>query len=356
MKKLSRVTLVDVARLAAVSPATVSNAINNARYVDAETKKRISRAIEELGYVPNLQARRLRTGKANAIAVFSSMPLSISAGPSRLGFMMEIAAAAAVAALEERLSLVLVPPLPASDPRFDHLEVDGALVIEPSADDPHIVELKRRGVPVVSIGRPDWDSSASMPFVDLQPKVVTENVFFHFIENGALAPALFLGMTNRSAFHETETAYRHIAYRAGFAPVVFHLDETMGEQAGYDAARDLVERFPQVDALFVLTDTFASGAVRAFADMRIDIPDEMQLATRYDGIRARESAPKLTAFNLHLDEIARIALARLLQEMRNEPGAHQITGPKPELVARESSSRTVRDARSENTKRVPGST
>ncbi|WP_346910235.1 LacI family DNA-binding transcriptional regulator [uncultured Roseibium sp.] len=341
MKKPVRVTVVDVARRAEVSPATVSNAINNTRYVDADTKKRIDRAIKELGYVPNLKARRLRTGKANAIAVVSSMPFSISAGQSRLGFMMEIAASAAVAALEQRLSLVLVPPLPAGDPGFDHLEVDGVLVIEPSADDPHLEDLKRRGVPVVAIGRPGWGASAEAPYVDLQSKAVTEKVFAHFLEQGARAPALFVGMTDRSAFHETETAYRRLAQSAGFEPVVLYLDERAGEQAGYEAGRRLVEHHPEVDALFVLIDTFATGAVRAFAEMGIDVPGSMRIATRYDGLRARESTPKLTAFNLHLDEIARLALERLLQEMDGKSGPQQMTGLEPELVVRESSSSTV---------------
>lgn len=339
MKKTSKVTVIDVARHAGVSPATVSNAINQTRYVDKETKKKIDRAIEELGYIPNLGARRLRTGKANAIAVFSSMPFSISAGPSRLGFMMEIAASAAVAALEKQLSLVLVPPLPAGDPSFDHLEADGALVIEPSTDDLYLAQLKKRGVPVVAIGRPNPASSSKVPYVDLQARTVTEKIFAHFRETGARAPALFVGRTDRMAFHETETAYRRIAADAGFEPVVDYLDEREGEDAGFEAAQKLVESHPEVDTLYVLVDTFATGAVRGLQDLGIDIPGRIRVATRYDGIRARESTPRLTSFNLHLEDVAKLALSRLLQEMSEAPGPQFITGPAPEIIVRESSIR-----------------
>lgn len=342
MSRSPKVTLIEVAKRAGVSPATVSNAINSARYVDTETKKRIDKAIADLGYVPNLKARRLRTGKANAIAVFSSMPFSISAGPSRLGFMMEIAASAAVAALEKRLSLVLVPPVPVNDPGFDHLEADGAIVIEPSIDDTHIAELMRRGVPTVAIGRPGPGFSNKVPYVDLQPKIVTEKVIRHFLETGAKRPALFLGKTNRAAFHETETAYRYMAIQAGFEPIVYYLDEGEGEEAGYQATLRILDNRPGVDALFVLIDTFATGAVRALNERGIAIPDRMRVATRYDGLRARESTPRLTAFNLHLDEIARLALLRLMQTMEGQIAPLAIAGPKPEIILRESSQLSVR--------------
>ncbi|WP_180900304.1 LacI family DNA-binding transcriptional regulator [Martelella soudanensis] len=340
MSKPAKVTLIEVAKRAGVSPATVSNAINSARYVDTETKKRVDRAIADLGYVPNLKARRLRTGKANAIAVFSSMPFSISAGPSRLGFMMEIAASAAVAALEKRLSLVLVPPLPVNDPGFDHLEADGAIVIEPSIDDPHIAELMRRGVPTVAIGRPGPGFSNTVPYIDLQPKVVTEKVIRHFLETGASSPALFIGKTNRAAFHETETAYRRLAQETGFEPVVAYLDEADGEEAGHQATLRILDSRPGIDALFVLIDTFATGAVRALNERGIAMPDRMRVATRYDGLRARESTPRLTAFNLHLDEIARLALAGLMRAMEGDAQPLSIKGPEPEIVVRESSARS----------------
>ena len=338
MKKPSRVTLVEVARHAGVSPATVSNAVNRARYVDSETRKRIDRAIAELGYIPNLGARRLRTGKANAIAVFSSMPFTISGGPSRLGFMMEIAASAAVAALEKRLALVLVPPLPVNDPGFGHVEADGALVIEPAGDDPYIAELARRGVPIVAIGRPgSQNGTRAIPHVDLQPKVITGKTLGHFAETGARAPALFVGMTDRAAYHEAETAYRQFAREHRIDPTVRYLDERLGERAGYDAAADLLRHHPEVDAIFVLVDTFASGVVQALNEQGIDMPGRMRLATRYDGIRARESTPRLTAFNLHLDTVARLALDRLLQEIDGQDGPLVVTGPTPEIVPRESS-------------------
>src|SRR4051794_40793269 len=70
---VGRPTIIDVARLANVSPATVSNALNGRTNVDDTTRERVLTAVQKLGYTPNLRARRLRTGRADTIAIFSSM-------------------------------------------------------------------------------------------------------------------------------------------------------------------------------------------------------------------------------------------------------------------------------------------
>ena len=127
---MSKPTIADLAKAAGVSATTVSHAFSGRRYVDPETRKRIEALAEAIGYRPNHRARRLRTGGAGSIALVSSMPFAVAAGPSRLGFLMEIAAAAAVTAFSRGISLCLVPPLGPRD-SLDALEVLGAIVVEP---------------------------------------------------------------------------------------------------------------------------------------------------------------------------------------------------------------------------------
>lgn len=98
-----------------------------------------------MGYPPNAAARRLRTGRAGAVGLFSATPFAISGGRARLGFMMEIAASAVVAALERGLMLTLVPPMEAAQVAPEALALDGAIVIEPAADDPYPPRLRRAG-------------------------------------------------------------------------------------------------------------------------------------------------------------------------------------------------------------------
>src|ERR1700745_169278 len=106
----SRPTIIDVARQARVSPATVSNVVNERTYVEAENRKRVLAAVGERASPPTRRPPRLRTGRADTIAIFSSMSFAIAGGRARLGFAMEIAAAAAARALEDGIALFLVPP------------------------------------------------------------------------------------------------------------------------------------------------------------------------------------------------------------------------------------------------------
>ena len=66
---MAGVSLKDIAKLAGVSVATVSNVVNGYRPVGEATRQRVQRAIDELGYRPNLSARHLRNGRTGIIAL-----------------------------------------------------------------------------------------------------------------------------------------------------------------------------------------------------------------------------------------------------------------------------------------------
>ena len=330
-----RPTIVDVARAAGVSPATVSNALTGKRPVEARTRLRVQDAAATLHYVPDARGRRLRTGHPAAIAIVSSMPPAIAAGPSRLGFMMEIAAAAAVAALESGLAVVLVPPLDGVAPSLGHLDVGGALVVEPVEDDLHLRFMLDRGWPVVSIGRPG--RRASIPFVDLRSSFTARLLLDHLYAAGARHIALLAGSQRRNSYSETVRAYRRFAEANGMAARVTLVDEHGGEQAGYAAALGLLRDHPDVDAICAPVDAFAVGAVQAARAVGRRIPDTLKVVTRYDGLRSRTCEPPLTAVDLHLDDVARHAVSLLLGLLGLPVAGNAV--PQPSLIARASSRR-----------------
>ena len=115
---MGKPTISDLARRAGVSPTTVSHAFSGRRHVDPETRERILGIAREMNYHPSSVARGLRSGRTGMIALASSMPFAIAAGPSRLGFLMEIAASAAMSALTRDIALCLIPPHPAATERW----------------------------------------------------------------------------------------------------------------------------------------------------------------------------------------------------------------------------------------------
>lgn len=216
-------TIADVARVAGVSRTTVSHALNGLGKVDPRTRERVRKVAAELGYRPNLRAQRLRRGQAKAIALASSMPFAVAGGPSRLGFYMEVAAAAAESALLHDYALVLVPPVQ-SDSALYSVDIDGAIVVEPEADDAAVAQLRERGLPYVTLGRP-VSAEEDAPYVDLHGDLVMELLLAHLHEQGAVRPAADRGR-RFAAF------IRRCAHRVRARRRAARLDADRGEGPG----------------------------------------------------------------------------------------------------------------------------
>lgn len=333
-----RVTIADVARAGGVSRTTVSHALNGLGRVDPGTRERVRRVAEELGYRPNLRAQRLRRGQSRTIGLVSSMPYAVAAaGPARLGFYMEVAAAAAETALNAGFALVLAPPLE-SGLSLDSLDIDGAIVVEPEQDDGVTRRLVERGLAVVTLGpQPGTDFA----HVDLGGAAVGELLLSHLYAQGARNIALLLGDCRRHSYVSLQSAYAQFAAERGMPSVVVAVPEAGGEDSGYAGGVRLLAEHPEVDAVCAAVDAFAVGCVRALGAAGRRVPDDVLVATRYDGLLARTCDPPLTAVNLHLGEVAEAAVEMMLAQLGAEPGNDPMRVPPPELVPRRSSQRTV---------------
>lgn len=334
-----RATIKDVAKAAGVVPSTVSQALNGKRHVDESTKRRVLEAAKTLGYRPNPRAQQLRTGGVRSIALVSAMPFGVAAGPSRLGFLMEIAAVAAEAALTRGLGLMLVPPVPSGSKAPLHgLDMDGVLVLEPAARDPALDSLTAAGIPVVCIGQSL--THPNVPCVNLRSEETADLLLHHLWATGARNPGLIIGIRERTSYAVTEERYRVFCGERGIEPIIRRVDEEGGEMAGQVATASLLEVHPEVDGLCALVDAFAVGAVRAALSRGRSLPDDLRIVTRYDGLRARTISPPLTAVNLHLEEVGALAVELLFAVMSGDE-AGTLYPSLPELVVRESSFRAI---------------
>lgn len=331
-----RLTIADVASAAGVSRTTVSHALNDRGQVDPATRTLVKEVAARLGYSPNLRAQRLRTGRANAIALLSSMPFAVAGGSSRLGFLMEIAATATEAALRRGVALVLVPPLDEAQALLDTLDIDGAVIIEPVANDPHVARLHKRGVKLVSIGRQP-ETEATLPYIDMHGEAAGALLLEHLHEQGARRIGLVIGAQSRHSYLDMEHAYRTYCTANNLSPAIVRADEAGGEAAGAAACLQLLDNHPELDGLCVPVDAFAVGAVQALAARGLKVPQDVKVVTRYDGLRARECAPPLTALNMHLEAVAALAIELLFEQINNTGQRQRIDAPLATLVARESS-------------------
>jgi DNA-binding LacI/PurR family transcriptional regulator len=107
--------------------------------------------------------------------------------------------------------------------------------------------------------------------------------------------------------------------------VQIHLARLIDTYGGDDAEHD--HSGAADHALCVPIDAFSTSAMQAAVDLGRAIPRDLKIATRYDGLRARESRPQLTAVNLHLADIAAMAVNLLLDQLNRIPGPRHRSGP-----------------------------
>jgi DNA-binding LacI/PurR family transcriptional regulator len=329
---MRRATILDVARHVGMSTATVSNALSGNRPVDDKTRERVRKAAAKLGYRPNVRAQNLRTGRADTIAIFSSMPFAVAGGRARLGYLMEIAGAAAERALQADMALLLVPPLAEGSESLGAFHADGAIVVEPGRNDPGVALLQSRGIPMVAIGRPTPEGS--LPYVDCRHYDAARVALDHLNTPGTRQIGLITGAQDRNAHRSAERAYADVIAGLNQKPIVALVDEEGGLEAARLAARALIQAHPKMDAMFVSVDSFAVGAQRGAQELGVDIPGRLRIATRYDGLNARSH--ELTALDLKLDQLGALAVDLLMDVMAGNATGPKI-GPLPTLIIRKSS-------------------
>lgn len=144
-------TMVDVARSAGVSVATVSHVLNDTRPVLPSTREAVLAAIEELGYTPNTLARSLVTSRTRSIG----LAVSAISNP----YFTEILQGVEAGALEQGYSLLIADPH--DDPEHERTvvqllherRVDGMIVAPSAAPDALVAYLARHSVPTVFLDR-----------------------------------------------------------------------------------------------------------------------------------------------------------------------------------------------------------
>jgi LacI family transcriptional regulator len=201
------VTLRDVARIAAVSPKTVSRVVNGDVHVTPSTRARVQRAIDDLGFQPNLVARSLRVGRADAIGLV----VESLADP----FFARLTSAVEQAALERGLAVMIssVGDLPERESlivRSLLVRQVAGLIVAPLADShAYLAELRGR-TPIVFVDRlPEGMDSDAVLVDDL---AAAESATAHLIDHGHRRIA-FLG----SELRNPTTRLRLAGYRRALA-------------------------------------------------------------------------------------------------------------------------------------------
>jgi alanine racemase len=322
------VTIANVAEAAGVSKTAVSFAFNNPTRLNIDTATRIMSIADELGYRPDPVARMLAQRRTGTIGILTPQALtSIFANP----FFGMFSAGVAGVAEEAGYGLFFISPLHGSLSRaIGRATVDGVVAIGLAADHPEIAQIRRAGLPMITV---DSDQFDELPSVDVDD------------EGGAVAAAEHLvGLGHRDvlviaierAEHapsgaEDVVARRLRGYRRTFeaAGVAIGDDDVFVSPATFAGGLEAIERAwlagKRPTAVLAMSDAMAIGAIRGLRDRGLSVPTDVSVVGFDDIELAQTTDPPLTTIHQPIRGKGEAAVRLLLDLIadRSVPPEHR---------------------------------
>jgi LacI family transcriptional regulator len=297
-------TLTDVAKLAGVSVATASKAINGRDEVRATTRKRVLEAAELLSFAPNALARGLLGGRTGTVGLLThdlegrfSIPILMGAEDAfGAGQISVFLCDARGDAIRERYHIRALLSR----------RVDGLIVVG-SRTDPRPPLAGPMPVPVVYVYAPSTNPD------DIS--ITVDNVgggrlaIEHLLACGRRNIAHITGESGFQAARDRVDGARAALADAGLTmlggkPYYGSWDETWGRAAGHI----VLDRHPEVDAIFCGSDQIARGVLETLRDRGRDVPGSVSVAgfDNWEAIAAH-SRPRLTSIDMNLERLGAAA-------------------------------------------------
>jgi DNA-binding LacI/PurR family transcriptional regulator len=333
--RASRPTLEQVAERAGVSRATASRVVNGAATVEEGLAARVRRAVDELGYVPNLAARALMTRRADAVTLIAVESTSRVFGDP---FFAAIARGASQELARSGVHMVL--SMMQTDADLDRLaaflrggHVDGALVISEHGDHDVVGLVEDCGIAVVVGGRPvaRHDEIGHVDHDNVEGGRLAAR---HLVDGGRRRVATVAGPQDMTAGVDRLVGFRE-ELGSAFDPELVEVGD-FTTTGGARATSALLERHPDVDGLFVANDLMALGALTALRDAGRRVPEDVAVIGYDDADIAAVAAPPLTTVRQRTETQGRL-MAQLLLRRLGRP----TVDPSPELGEREASGSVV---------------
>ncbi|MFB7529976.1 LacI family DNA-binding transcriptional regulator [Streptomyces sp. NPDC056178] len=319
----ARPTLEAVAALAGVSRATASRVVNGGAGVRQPLVEQVRKAIEELGYVPNHAARTLVTRRNGAVAVIIDEPeFRIFSDPF---FSQQIRGISReLNAYDSQLVLLLVEGSGDFDRVARYLaggHVDGALAFSLHTDDELPAIIRRFQVPTVYGGRPGRPGAASelaVPYVDCDNRGGAAEAVRHLVSLGRRRIAHIAGPRDQTSALDRVDGYLDVL--PGSDPALL-VEGDFTVEGGARAMARLLERRPDLDAVFAANDLMASGALRVLREHGRRVPQEVALVGFDDMVSIAESTdPPLTTIRQDVEGMGRLMVRMLMRQLNGEGG------------------------------------
>ncbi|AEV85818.1 LacI family transcriptional regulator [Actinoplanes sp. SE50] len=303
-----RATLADVAREARVSRATASRAINGAYGTSPEMREHVRAVARRLGFEPHAAARALATGRGGGGRRERIEILIVDPDPAAMGvkpFYGRVLAGAMTAVDGQDIALevrrVDVPPAADDDPPFGRLLIN----ISGAAG----AAYARRGR-TVALGR----CAPGVTFVAPDNDGGGFQAAAHLVMSGRKRVGAVFGPATPCA-RERRAGFLRVMSGAGREVVAADGDFTRAR--AYAATLELLDRAPDLDAIFAACDVTAMGVLQALRASGRRVPEDVAVVG-FDGSALAEAADLTSVFMPAEDEAA-AAVRHLLDPARPAP-------------------------------------
>lgn len=325
----------DVAKLAGVSPSTVSRVMNNTARVDEEKRKRVLEAIEMTGFQPNELARALFKQSSKIIGVivssimnpfFSEMVSAIEEEAFAHGYRILICDSSGNVE-KEKMNIHML----------NQMKADGLIMMAQSEMTSQIVK------------------DCQMPVVVLDRRVSGENVIAsvysdhydggkkatqHLLDCGCSNIVCVRGPQNASSGKDRYSGYRDFCKEMQIKEQV--IDGDFSYDKSLESVKSILEQYPDVDGIFACNDMAAFAICKVLQERGYHVPDDIQVIG-YDNIMfSRLFAPEITTIHQPIKEMGHLAVQIIVQHINGED-YEKNNNFNVELIERQSTKRTKKD-------------
>ncbi len=330
-------TIYDVARVANVAISTVSRVLNGSPYVSEETKKRVQKAIDELDFRPQVNARKLARREAQIIAV--ALPTFTTP------FFNEILKGIKDRLKDTDLDFIIYNTGSANPEEtlktfLDRGIPDALLILSINIDDEISNRLKSAGIPVVLVGA-KHDDFNYLYWNNFKGGYMAGE---HLIKQGYKKIGMVRSHSKSPVADQRENGFRDVlkTYNLPLDEKFFVMGITRkhsgySEEAGYEAVQIMKERGGLPEAIFCTNDAQAIGVMHALREDKMRIPEDIGVMG-YDNIKTSHYLA-LSTIDQKMYDVGMMAIDRLTNMIKDKDTSIIQKEIEPKLVARNSTRR-----------------
>ena len=322
-------TIVDVAKLAGVTPTTVSRVINNRGYISEKTRNKVYGAMDELGYQPNEIARSLTKQKSNTIGVI--VPHISHPYFAKLISNLENEAS------KKDYKIILCNSKEKAEKEKQYLDmcksnrVAGIVLCSGNVESN---KINTGDIPVVLLEKNFEEGKLGIQCDNYQGgKLATE----HLIECGCKKLLHFSGVIDEEMPADNrEKAFIDTCIKNSVKYYIKKFDiNTYNQMDYYEAIKDTIAEVKEIDGIFASSDLIAAQVIQVCNELNIRIPQDIKLVGFDDVEISKLTTPTITTIHQPIKEMSKLAVELIDTKYTNVEIDKQIIVP-VELVVRNS--------------------